>query len=204
MPTVSRITGITGDERVEVVGDRLKTVSLATISGTPTVQLDGPITATISGTPTVTVSGFVASGRDMRYEKQGNVSLPKVSKPHATVYEITEESVFYKIVFQLDSDNIYIQVEIDGQDIFPASNGLLFGDLEDLCLGASGEGGYYYSNNSEGGNAFGLYQYGSNKWIWEPPVPLHVVGNMKVKMKASNNSKSKDYLKGFAIRRSLV
>jgi len=143
-------------------------------------------------------------GVDMRYEKQGNVDLPPVTGSHITVYEITEESIFHKIVFQLDSDNIYIQVEIDGQDIFPAGNGILFEDLESLCLGGSG-GGYGGNYGAGGrGDAFGLYQYDSNKWIWEPPQPLYIAGSMKIKMKASTSSTSTDYLKGIAIRRSLV
>lgn len=142
-------------------------------------------------------------GSELRYESQGNTDLPKSSQTAATVYEIIEESIFYKIVFQLDSDNIYMQVEIDGQNIFPGNDGVEFEDLENLNLGSTG-GGYYSSGSHGSKHPFGLYQYDSNKWVWEPPVPLHIMGSMKIKMKATNSSTSKDYLKGIAIRRSLV
>lgn len=142
-------------------------------------------------------------GFELRYETQGNTSLPKSSQSAATVYQISEESIFYQIVFQLDSDNIYMQVEIDGQNIFSGNDGIKFEDLEDLSLGTTG-GGYYSQGSAGLEHPFGLYQYDSNKWLWKPPIPLHIDSDMKIKMKATNSSTSKDYLKGIAIRRSLV
>ncbi len=162
----------------------------------PSLEVD-PSIANLS----VNISGEQIEGKSLRYEKQGNVDLPKSSEAFATVYEITTQSVFYKILFQLDSDNIYIQVEVDGQDIFPAGNGLKFEDLESLCLGTSGNN--YYGGGGGGGELFGLYQYDSNKWIWEPPRPIYVQSSLKVKMKASNSSTSKDCLNSIAIRRGL-
>lgn len=164
------------------------------------VNNDNQVTVNIDSSD---VDGSVY-GKDMRYEQQGNVDLPRSNQTPATVYEITEESVFYKILFQLDSDNIYMQVEIDGNDIFPAPHGILFEDLEDLCVGSTVGGGYYGGGSTpNGSNFFGLFQYDSNKWIWEPPRPLYIASNMKIKMKADNSSTSKDYLKGIAIRRTL-
>lgn len=156
----------------------------------------------VTGALTVNISGEQIKGKEIRYEQQGNVDLPAVGSSHATVYEIAEVSVFYKFCFQVNSDNIYIQVEIDSQNIFPSGNGFKLEDLESLGLGSTGGG--YYGGGGVRGEMFGFYQYDSNKWIWEPPRPLRVESNMKIKMKASTSSTSKDCLKSIAIRRTLA
>lgn len=142
------------------------------------------------------VDGIIA-GQSLRYEKESTkVDLPNSSNTAATVYEITEASVFYKYAFQVNSDNIFVQVEIDGQDIFPG-DGIDLEDLEDLDLGY--QGGSY--GGQVGGTGFGFYQHASNKWCWEPPAPLRVNSNMKVKMKANSSSTKRDFNFGLAVRR---
>lgn len=143
-------------------------------------------------------------GSEMRYDKVDKVDLARNDQSFTTVYEITEESVFYRALFDVNSDNIRLQIEIDGQDIFPGSDGFTFEELETLGLG--GTAGTYNSQYGGGGKGegFGLYQYDSNRWIWQPPCPLYVGTNMKIKMKASTNTSSRDAEKTLVIRRSLA
>lgn len=145
-------------------------------------------------------------GDKVRYDfDTTKIDLNNKNEAYSTVYEITEASVFYKIAFQLNSDNICMQVEVDGEDIFP-SGGLCFEDMQDLCFG-SGGGGSGSGSGSGGGtgtNPIGLFEYDANKWVWQPPKPMCVATNMKIKMRASTSSNSTDYKKGLAVRRSLV
>lgn len=142
-------------------------------------------------------------GKDMRYElTKTKIDLNANAGAFKDVYTISENSIFYKYIFQVNSDNIMFQVEIDSQVIFPAG-GILLEDLEDLCLG--GTGGYAEEYGGGGrGDEFGLYQYDSNKWMWVPPDCLLVASSLKVQMKSSDSYTSRDFLKGLAVRRTLV
>ena len=139
------------------------------------------------------------AGKNFRYDTIGKSDLARSNEAYTTVYEITEKSVFHKMVFQLNSDNIDFQVEIDGQDIFTTPIG--FEDLESMSLGSTSGGSY--TAPSVQGEEFGLFQYSSNKWIWEPPFPFSVDTNMKVKMRANSTSNKRDFTRGYAIRRVL-
>lgn len=154
-----------------------------------------PVTGTIS----LAIADHV-DGEKLRYDQHGNVDLPKESDPHTIVYEITQPGVFYCYQFQIDTDNAWIQFEINGQDLVNGqnANGLKLEDLEDQSFGSTN--GSYGSYGQGAGEAIGLYQYDPNKWIWKPPKPLRVT-SLKVKMKASKNSTSKDILWGLGVRR---
>ena len=106
-----------------------------------------PPTDPVTGAPVFNISSQQAStvpGKDMRYEHQSSkIDLARSDESHTTVYEVTSASVFYKYAFQVNSDNIYFQVEIDGQDLF-GGDGVSLEDLEDLGLGgASGNYGNF-------------------------------------------------------------
>ena len=138
-----------------------------------------------------------ASGKNLRYDTLGKLDLARSTEDYTTVYEITERSIFCKMVFQLNSDNIDFQVEVDGQDIFTTP--ITFEDLESLSLGSTSGGSY--TAPSVQGQEFGIFQYASNKWIWQPPSCFLVESNLKIKMRSSNNSSSRDFTRGYVIRR---
>lgn len=137
-------------------------------------------------------------GKGVRYEPTSTkIDLPKHDEDFAIVYEIDSASVFYRYAFCVNSDNIMVAVEIDGQNLFDVG-GIKLEDLEDMDFGKTGGN----CGQGESGQQFGFYQYRPNKWIWEPPYPLKIDGNMKIKMRASDNKSSRDFNRGIAIRSS--
>lgn len=180
----------TGDQQVVLYG-----ADGNVISTTNRLAVDGLVTVHPGG------GGASVPGAGMRYEHLPHFDIPKNSDGFGTAFEIDEASVFYKVLFAVDSDNIHVQVEIDGQDIFPTPDGILLEDLEDWGLKGNGNGN---GNPHRFGEWFGFYEISSNVWVWRPPEPLYVSGSWKLKMKASDSSTNKDLESGLLIRRATV
>lgn len=146
-------------------------------------------------------SGSVSS---LKYERMDEHDLPKESQGFDVVHTITGPAVFYKMLFEVDSDHIYIQVTIDGDDVFPAGDGFKLEELEDMQLGTGGNSGYYsYGGSGNSTGNFDIFQYAPNRWVWGPPDPLHIDTSLQVKMKSSNNNKHRDLESGIIVWRAL-
>ena len=184
----------TNFQSVSILVDRDAEASAKLIeaAGGGQVQNTNEVSVTVAPSD---VDGSVP-GMNIRYETAGSVRLNEYTKDWLSVYEITEPSIFYKMVFHLDSDNICMRVIVDGSDLF-TSDGIVFENLEDLYLSTS-KGSY---GSGASGVEFGLYQYNNNAWLWIPPVPLKVGSSLVIQMRASDNNSKRDFNRGIAIRR---
>lgn len=132
----------------------------------------------------------------MRHERIPQQNLPRYNQSPLDVYEISEEGVIYKVLFAVNSDCIYVQIEVDGQDIFPGSNGFLLSEFRGLeAIGVSSKSPTRTHISAE------LVELKRRTWVWIPPEPLHLSSSLKMKMKSSNNSSNRYIVGGIATRR---
>jgi len=141
---------------------------------------------------------------NLKYERLDDHDLPKYSSGFDVVHTINGPAIFYKLLFEVDSDHIYIQVTIDGTDVFPTGDGFDLEELEDMQLGTGGNSGYYsYGSSGNSTSNFDIFQYAPNRWMWVPPDPLCIDTSLQVKMKSTDNSTSRDIQSGIIVWRAL-
>lgn len=142
---------------------------------------------------------------NLKYERLDDHDLPKYSSGFDVVHTINGPAIFYKLLFEVDSDHIYVQITIDGTDVFPTGNGFKLEELEDMQLGSGGgSSGYYGSSNSNVPvHNFDIFQYASNRWIWVPPDPLCIGTSLQIKMKSSDSGTNRDLESGIVVWRAL-
>ena len=138
-----------------------------------------------------TISNLTASigniGYKVRYDKWPNVTN-NLDNTYEDVYVATTGSNGYPIafldaIFQLNSDNIDMRVYVDG-DLCGEFD---FEELkDDFKLSSNGD------SSSGGGGAgprFGIVEYSSNRWHFQPLIPITAKAEFKIQMRSQSGTK---------------
>lgn len=130
----------------------------------------------------------------MKYEQfgelRGGSPVALTQDEWVDVYTITEESVFYEVIFDIESLKAAFQIEVDGSVLFNLDGIDLEEAKGDLAL-----------DNNKGDHEFSLVHYDSNKYTFQPPDPIYVASSLKVQIKAEESGK--ELFRGVATRRAL-
>jgi hypothetical protein len=87
---------------------------------------------------------------------------------------------FYECIFQINHDQIWIKVEVDGQIVMD----LYLDDLHDnYKLRSVGE------DEAGATNSFSIQEYSSKRWRFKPPVPLTIDTSMKIYMRSQSGTR---------------
>jgi len=169
-----------GDQIGSVIADE-NGIDLANVvndSGTGRLAVDAKLTGL--GTVVINVGGNPCS------EKW--TSLPaNIPGTFVDIYTKTGSAIFYQAIWQLNTDKMQVQVEVDGVTKYDF-------DLEELKkdfkLKQDG-------HDSGGWEVFPIWRYESKRWAFKPPVPTKFSASFKIKFKS--NSGTKKVERGYSI-----